>query len=138
MFRLPVCPYCGKKLDYKASLMSMGVENIKCRQCGKLSRVKFKAACAGLGVLFFLLLVGINTLMFFYGNNRTLLPHFIVTVTVILIFMSLTPLRVKLLELPGQRDSEPKLKKNRHRRKKVRYDEVLFDEDPLKGTSFED
>ena len=138
MMRLPVCPYCGKKLGYKQSAEAMGERNFSCRGCKKLSKVKYKAACAGMGAIFIAALILLNTLMFFFGNNKTLLPHFIATLIPLILFMVLTPLKVRLTEIEGQRDPEPKRKKNRHRHRKIRHDDVLFDEEPLKGTSFDE
>lgn len=90
-----------------------------------------------MGAIFVLMLIALNTLMFFHGNNKTLLPHLIATMVPLIIFMVLTPLKVTLIEIEGQRDPEPKRKKNRHRHQKIRHDDVLFDEEPLKGTSFD-
>ncbi len=137
MMKLPVCPYCGKKLDYGRSVTVMGEKKYVCRSCKKISKVKYKAACAKMGAIFVLMLIALNTLMFFHGNNKTLLPHLIATMVPLIIFMVLTPLKVTLIEIEGQRDPEPKRKKNRHRHKKIRHDDVLFDEEPLKGTSFD-
>lgn len=137
MLKTPVCPYCEKKLDYKNSMLAMSAPRYTCRKCKKASAVHFKAASARMAVLFAVLLIGLNTLMFFKGNNKTLLPHIIATVIPIFIFMALTPLKVRLEEIEGQRDPEPKRKKNRRRYQKIKHDDVLFDEEPLKGTSFD-
>ncbi len=137
MFKLPECPYCGKKLGYKASASLMSGKTMKCRKCGKLSQVKYRARCVKLAVVFAALLITLNTLMLFSENNKTLLPNIILTVGVIIIYLALTPLNVRLFEIEGQRDPEPKRKKNRRRHKKTKYNEVEFDENPLKGTTFD-
>ncbi len=138
MLKLPSCPYCGKQFGYKASAAMTGQKTAECRKCRKLSQIRFKAGCAKMAAVFAAVLIAINTLMIFSGNNKTLIPNFVVTVAVILVFIALVPLKVKLLEIEGQREPEPKLKKNRHRRKKTRYEEVKFKENPLEGTSFDD
>ena len=137
MFKLPVCPYCGKAVRYTDSKRLMREKRSECRSCHKRSAVKYKAACVKMGAVFAALLIGLNTLMFFKGNNKTLLPNLIVTVSAIFVYMILTPLTVRLTEIEGQREDEPKLKKNRHRHKKTKYSDVSFEEDPLKGTSFD-
>lgn len=137
MFKLPVCPYCGKSVRYTDSKRLMREKHSECRGCRKKSAVKYKAACVKMGAVFAALLIGLNTLMFYKGNNKTLLPNLIVTVGAIFVYMILTPLTVRLIEIDGQREAEPKLKKNRHRHKKTKYSDVNFEEDPLKGTSFD-
>lgn len=138
MFDLPSCPYCKRRSDYRESKGFMHSKNAKCRRCGKISAVKYKAACVRLAVLLAAALIGLNTLIFFKGNNKTLLPNLIVTVTAIVAYLLITPFKVKLEEIAGQRDDEHhKLKKNRHRHKKTKYKDVSFEDHPLKGTSFD-
>ncbi len=140
MFKLPVCPYCGRQMGYKASIMLMDKKQTSCRKCGKLSKVRYKGRCAWLAAVFIAVLIVLNTLMLFSENNKTLIPNMVVTVAVIIIYLALTPLTVRLCEIEGQRDRQPvqKLKKNRHRQKKTKYTDVKFDENPLKGTSFDE
>lgn len=139
MFRLPVCPYCGKKIEYKSSAAVIFRKgNVKCRRCGKLSKPSYVRSCVIMAVVAAALMIALNTLMFFKGNNYTLLPNFIVTMCAVAVYFILIPLKVRLSEIEGQREPEPKRKKNRHRHKKVKYENVKFNEDPLKGTSFDE
>lgn len=137
MFDLPKCPYCGKQLDYFESAKATGKREDCCRRCKKKYLVHWRKAFAKTAVVVLLLSIALNTLIFFKGNNLTLLPNLIVTVLAIAACMASAPWKVKLHEIEGQRDPEPKRKKNRHRHKKTRYDDVKFDESPLKGSIFD-
>ena len=138
--RLPICPYCGKQLDYKASVQILNnrEKQHECRRCKKLSAVKYKAACAKSALIIGAVTIALNTLMLFKAVGVTLLPNLVVTIIAIVLYMVLMPLHVKLFELEGQKEPEPKLKKNRHRHKKVKLQDVEFDKEPLKGTSFDE
>ena len=134
IMRLTQCPYCGKMLDYKASVNAINTKSgrFECRRCRKFSAIKYKAACAKWAVIFALALIALN------AAGKTILPNLVVTITAIIIYIALMPFHLKLSEIDGQREPEPKLKKNRHRKKKTKYKEVEFDEEPLKGTSFDE
>ena len=136
MLKLPVCPYCNRKYDYKQTVAVMKSDKSTCK-CGKTAEVKYKSSCAIMAVLFVLALVAINTFMFFKANNRTVAPNFVITVGAIIVFMILTPFKVRLKEIEGQRTPEPKRKKNRHRHQKTKNSDVTFKENPLEGTSFD-
>ena len=140
IMRLTQCPYCGKMLDYKASVNAINTKSgrFECRRCGKFSAIKYKAACAKWAVIFALALIALNSAIFFNAAGKTILPNLVVTITAIIIYIALMPFHLKLSEIDGQREPEPKLKKNRHRKKKTKYKEVEFDEEPLKGTSFDE
>ena len=57
MFKLPVCPYCGRQMGYKASIMLMDKKQTSCRKCGKLSKVRYKGRCAWLAAVFIAVLI---------------------------------------------------------------------------------
>ena len=140
MPKLPVCPYCGRVLEYKESAAAMRVKEYRCRKCKKLSRVSSLLRRVILGAVLAAALIAVNTLMLFSENNKTLLPNLIVTLIGIAMYFIFSPLCTRLAEIEGQRDTEPqpKLKKNRHRQKKTRYKDVTFKQNPLEGTSFDE
>lgn len=137
MLDLPKCPYCSKHFDYVESAKAASKREGCCRRCKKKYSVHWRASFTKTAIIAFLLLISLNTLIFFQGNNLTILPNLIVTVLAIIICIATIPWKVKLYEIEGQRDPEPKRKKNRHRHKKTRYDDVKFDESPLKGSIFD-
>lgn len=137
--RLPRCPYCKKQLDYKNAFRAKNSpdKQYKCRRCGKLSSVRHRAANAKTAAIFGAAAIALNTLMFFKASSKTLLPNLIVTLVFIIVYLVLTPLNVTLHEIASQKEPEPKLKKNRHRHKKTKNEDIKFNEEPLKGNSFD-
>ena len=137
MFKLPQCPYCGYKSDFKSSVRTLRAKEVICRKCGKKMSVSFKLSASVMAVLFFVFLIAANTLYLRASNNQTIIPNFVVTVAFIILYFVLVPLRTKYNKIPGQEDPPEKLKKNRHRHKKENSPNVIINEDPLKDTSFD-
>lgn len=137
MLKLPVCPYCGHSVGYDPAKKSMRVKQIKCIKCGKKMSVSYKKSAAKTAVWFVLFMVFVNTLFLFSANNKTLLPNLIFTVVFIFVYMAIVPLTVKYDKIDGEEDPPKKLKKNRHRHEKTKNRMTQFDDNPLKGTTFE-
>ncbi|MBQ2604076.1 MAG: hypothetical protein II589_03445 [Clostridia bacterium] len=137
MFKLPECPYCGYRSDYKSSVKALHSKEITCRKCGKKMSVAFKLSAVIMAILFFVSLIIANTLYLKAANNQTIIPNFIMTVVLIILYCVLVPLRSRYKKIPGQEDVPEKLKKNRHRHKKVKNANIIINEDPLKNTSFD-
>jgi len=137
MPKLPSCPYCGYKFDYSRSSKALHEKNVKCKKCGKIMSVSYKLAALKMGFLFFVFLVALNTVYLFNSNSRTILPNIIFTVLFIVLYLVLVPLSVSFSKIDGQEDPPEKLKKNRHRHKKTKNKDILFDENPIKDTSFD-
>ena len=136
MFKLPKCPYCGYRSDFKSSVKALHAKEVICRKCGKKMSVSFRLSAAGMAVLFFVFLIAANTLYLKASNNQTIIPNFVMTVAFIVLYFVLVPLRSKYSKIPGQEAPPEKLKKNRHRHKKTNYSDII-NEDPLKDTSFD-
>lgn len=137
MLKLPQCPYCGYKYDYSRVKKTMHEKQCKCRKCGKLMAVAYKKAAVKMALLFFILLVVLNTLYLFGTKSETVIPNIVFTVVFIFLYIILVPLRVTYGKISGQEDEPEKLKKNRRRHKKTKNKEVDSEENPLKNTSFD-
>lgn len=137
MLKLPQCPYCSYKSDYSHARKAMTKKEIVCRKCGKRMTVSYKKASVPMGLIFLVVLIALNTMYLYAGNAKTLLPNLIFTVVIIAVFAALVPLKVTYGKIEGEEDEPPKLKKNRHRHKKSKGNDVSADENPLKNTSFD-
>ena len=138
MLKLPECPYCGHKFDYSRASKSLREKNLRCRKCGKLMKVSYKLSAVKTAILFFVFLVALNTAYLFHTKNQTIIPNLIITIFFIIVYLAVLPLKVRFLPIPGQEDPPEKLKKNRHRHKKTKNKTIEFDEDPIKGTTFDE
>jgi len=137
MFKLPKCPYCGCKSDYKSSVKALSAKEPACKKCGKKFSVVFKLSAAIMAMLFFVFLIAANTLYLKASNNQTIIPNFVMTIAFIILYFVLVPLRSRYKKIPGQENNPEKLKKNRHRHKKTKNYDITINEDPLKNTSFD-
>lgn len=99
--------------------------------------VSYKKSVAVMAVLFFVALIVLNTVYLKFTKSLTIYPNVIFTVLFIVLFIILVPLRVQYYKIPGQEPVE-KLKKNRHRHKKTKNQRIDIDDNPLKGTSFDE
>ncbi len=133
------CPYCGAQIDYKRRMRYVKDKgrNAKCIKCGKIMRVSYKRAAAFIGIIFFVVLVAMNTFYMFFTKNSTIIPNLIMTVLFILLYMALVPAMVRFRKIAGQEEEPPKLKKNRHRHKKEKNNKIEINENPLKNTTFD-
>lgn len=139
MLKLPKCPYCGYTFDYSRSAKALRQKQIKCIKCGKKIDISYKAAAVAMAVVFFVFLVGMNTIYFFHANSKTILPNLIFTILFIIIYLSLLPLKVKMKKSAAQDEPPKKLKKNRHRHVKSKNNNQppSTEKNPIKGTVFD-
>ena len=137
MLKLPICPYCGFKFDYSAAKKALREKEVKCRKCGKTMSVSYKLAAVKTAVLFFVFLVFVNTVYLFHSKSQTIIPNIVLTVVFILVYLAIVPLRITFGKIDGQEDPPEKLKKNRHRHKKTKNTKIEFEDNPIKGTSFD-
>ena len=133
------CPYCSAQIDYKhrTKYVKDKSKEVKCIKCGKLMKMSYRRAAAFWGFVFFVGLIGINTVYLFFTKNKTIIPNLVLTVVFIVIYMLIVPQMAVFRKIPGQEDALPKLKKNRHRHKKDKNDKIEFEEDPIKNTAFD-
>lgn len=136
MLKLPECPYCGCKYDYGRVKKHIHDKTIECRSCKKMMAVTYKKTATKTAVILFLALIVLNTFYISFTKSETIYPNIIFTVLFIFIFIFLVPLMVKYHKIAGQ-ETQEKLKKNRHRYKKNKNQKTEFNEDPLKGTQFD-
>lgn len=90
-----------------------------------------------MGLIFFTALVAMNTFYMFFTKNSTIIPNLIMTVCFIFIYMAIVPTKVRFRKIMGQEEEQPKLKKNRHRHKKDKKQNITFNENPLINTTFD-
>ncbi len=139
MSKRKTCPYCTAKIDYGRRLKAVKSKSkeMPCIKCGKLMRVSYRKSAFFMGVIFFIALIGLNTITLFLTKSRTIIPNLVMTVAFIALYMSIVPTLLRFGEIAGQEDEPPKLKKNRHRHKKDKKQKIEFDENPLKNTTFD-
>ena len=82
-------------------------------------------------------LVFVNTVYLFHSKSQTIIPNIVLTVLFILVYLVIVPLRLTFGKIDGQEDPPEKLKKNRHRHKKTKNTKIEFEDNPIKGTSFD-
>lgn len=137
MLKLPICPYCGYKFDYSRSSRALHGNAVKCRKCGKLMNVSYKLSAAKTAAVFFVFLVVFNVVYLFNTKNQTIIPNIIITIVFIILYIVIVPLQIKFSTIPGQEDPPEKLKKNRHRHKKTKNQNIEFNENPIENTIFD-
>lgn len=137
MLKLPKCPYCGCGYDYSRVKKHKKDKFFLCASCGKKMAVLYKKNAFIMAVLFFFALIVLNVIFITFTKNSTIYPNLIFTVTAIVVYLCLIPFTVKYHKIKGQEDEPKKLKKNRHRHEKTKNNNSEHDEEPLKGTVFE-
>lgn len=137
MLMLPTCPFCGSKNDYAWVKKHLHDKPLVCRSCKKKLTVVYKRYALGLAAVFFAITLAISTAYMFFSKNQTVLPDLIFILVMIFAYLALVPLCVRYRKIDGQEPPAEKLKKNRHRHKKIKNTDVKFDENPLEGTSFD-
>ncbi len=114
MFKSGVCPYCGSTIEYKKRSSAIRENSHVCRKCMKRSTVRFKQSGVMLGIIFAVVLIALNVLMFAKGHNKTVIPNFVITIGAIILYLSLLPLTTEFIRIESE-DPPRKLKKNRRR-----------------------
>lgn len=137
MLKLPRCPYCGCSYSYGSANKIKDKKQFSCSKCKKLMSVAYKKSAAKIAAVFFVALVVINTIVISFTKSATIYPNLIMTILFIVLFICLVPFTVKFGKIDGQEEEHEKLKKNRHRYKKVKDGDLPTDENPLKNTSFD-
>lgn len=98
--------------------------------------VAYKKNALITAAVLFVVLIVLNTLLFKFTKNATVYPNLIITIIFIILFMCFIPFLVRFGKIDGQEQQE-KLKKNRHRQKKMKDIKSTEDENPLKDTIFD-
>lgn len=136
MLKLPKCPYCGCSYSY-GKINKIKNKNVnECTSCKKLMSVAYKKNALITAAVLFVVLIVLNTLLFKFTKNATVYPNLIITIIFIILFMCFIPFLVRFGKIDGQEQQE-KLKKNRHRQKKMKDIKSTEDENPLKDTIFD-
>jgi len=111
---------------------------VKCKKCGKKMSVRFMGAAVRMALWFFVFLVFLNTVYLFNSKSQTIIPNIIITLLFIGLYLVIVPLKISMEKIEGQEDPPQILKKNRHRHKKSKNNLPKFQENPIKGTSFDE
>lgn len=77
-WKLPHCPYCGKKVDFLTAWVEKTEGEFKCRYCGKASDIKFSDSVIKVSIICEIIAFAIVLLCMFLSNEFTLYGAFLV------------------------------------------------------------